>query len=396
MEALRIGIVGAGHMGRIRAQSAQAHPGCRVVQVADTVSESAEALAKEVGCEAGTDWQHLVARRDIDAVVVATPHKYLAPITIAALQAGKHVFCEKPMARTVAEADEVLTCHRSHPQVLVVGFTLRHHPAIARARELLLEGAIGEPFYVRGCYGHGGRPGYQQEWRADPELAGGGELLDQGIHLIDLSRWFLGEFREVSGLTATFFWGMRASTETTSATGWPSPVRRPVEDNAFVLLRTRDGRVASLHASWTQWKNRFSFEVFGRDGFLVVDGLGGSYGLERLTKGRRRAEGGPPELEEFAFGGSEQGAAVLGSRQVQDRGVSVGGCSPSVDEVWRREWTEFMATILTREPFTRDVGHPAPAISATACAGGIDARQAVRVVQELYGAPAPALTELSD
>lgn len=375
MEILRIGIVGAGRMGRIRAHSARALPGCRVVQVADTVSESAEALAKEVGCEAGRDWERLVARTDIDAVVVATPHKYLAPITIAALQAGKHVFCEKPMARTVAEADEILKCHRSSPQALVVGFTLRHHPAIARARELLFEGAIGEPFYVRGSYGHGGRPGYEREWRADAELAGGGELLDQGIHLIDLSRWFLGDFREVSGLAATFFWGTENGAEATGANGWPAPAREPVDDNAFVLLRTRGGRVASLHASWTQWKNRFSFEVFGRDGFLVVDGLGGSYGLERLTKGRRSRTGGRPELEELAFGGAV-----------------VGDSSPSVDDVWSREWSAFRAAILTRESSSRQVGHPVPAVSASAC----DARQALRVVQTLYEMPAQALTELSD
>lgn len=395
METLRIGVVGAGYMGRIRAQSAQAHPGCRVVQVVDQVSERAEALANKVGCEAGTDWERLVARRDIDAVVVATPHKHLAPITIAALQAGKHVFCEKPMARTVAEADEVLKCHRSNPQVLVVGFTLRHHPAIARARELLLEGAIGEPFYVRGCYGHGGRPGYEREWRADPELAGGGELLDQGIHLIDLSRWFLGEFRETAGFTATYFWGAGKRGDDLRPGG-----QAPLEDNAFALLRTADGRVASLHASWTQWKNVFRFEVFGRDGLLAIDGLGGSYGPERLVIGRRPVIGKPPDTEELTFAEPGPGPA--------DGAATPRGAMPAMREpglgsgVWAREWAALVASIQVPEPAAWTVARDQhwtgieQGIGSLPSAGSLDARQALRIVGALYASSQPELSTSSD
>lgn len=361
-------------MGWIRAQSARAERGCRIVHVADTIPESAEALAKEVDCEAGKEWERLVARPDVDAVVVATPHKSLAPITIGALRAGKHIFSEKPMARTVAEADEVLTCHRSNPQVLTVGFTLRHHPAIARARALLQEGAIGEPFYVRGSYGHGGRPGYEGEWRADQELAGGGEMLDQGIHLIDLSRCFLGEFREVSGLAATFFRGMPGATEVRTVGGgkptlktMPSCCPGPGADGwcpctpAGPSGRTDSpSRCSGGRVPGRRW-------------------AGGSYGLERLTRWRRAGNGGRPQLEDLAFGGAVPGE-----------------CSPSVDEVWSREWAGFRASVLTRQASGRDAGHPASAGRAMACAGGADARQALRIVRAVYEMPARAMSELSD
>jgi predicted dehydrogenase len=131
--------------------------------------------------------------------------------------------------------------------------------------------------FIRGRYGHGGRPGYDREWRADPALSGGGELIDQGAHLIDLSRWFLGDFLSVRGSARTWFWDM------------------PVEDNGFLLLETAGGQVAFLHASWTEWKNLFSFEIAGRVGKLEISGLGGSYGTERLTWYKMSPEMGPPE-----------------------------------------------------------------------------------------------------
>ena len=241
MQKLRIGIVGAGRMGRIRSLSARAHPQSEVVGVVDSIVEHARSLAADIGCPVETDWQKLVAREDVDAIVVATPHKYLAPITAAALRAGKYVFCEKPGGRNAAEAEVVLRAAygSSHPTdsesrfsyqnntQLTVGFTLRHYPAIVHARELVAKGAIGELMYLRARYGHGGRPDYNLEWRGDLEMAGGGELLDQGVHLIDLSRWFLGEFEQVFGSIGTYFWGFSHDRST-----------RNLEDNAFLSLRT--------------------------------------------------------------------------------------------------------------------------------------------------------------
>jgi predicted dehydrogenase len=159
---------------------------------------------------------------------------------------------------------------------------------VARAHALAESGEIGPLLGIRAAYGHGGRPGYDREWRGNPQLAGGGELLDQGVHLVDLCRWFLGEFTDVTGALATWFWNVS-----------------PLEDNGFALLRTKSGQVASLHSSWTQWKNLFRFEVFGRDGYLLVHGLGGSYGTERLTLGRRRPQSGPPDETIWEFTGAD-------------------------------------------------------------------------------------------
>jgi predicted dehydrogenase len=312
---LRIGIVGAGYMGGIRARSAHAHPACSVTLITDPDQSRARKLAEEVGARTAADWGEIVNSNEVDAVAAATPHRFLAPVVVTALRAHKHVFCEKPMARNGAEAEEILSAadalpgasagaNSVRPPAALVGYTLRHHPAVRLAWKWFQEGRIGAPMYLRGRYGHGGRPGYEHEWRMDREMGGGGELLDQGVHLIDLSRAFLGDFSEAVGLTGSFFWG--------------AP-KADVEDNAFMLLRTSREQVASLHASWTQWKNLFSFEIFGSEGSVAVEGLGGSYGPERLAFVRRR-EGKLPDLQEVSFPPEESAAGV-----------------------WNHEWASFVA-----------------------------------------------------
>jgi predicted dehydrogenase len=168
-----------------------------------------------------------------------------------------------------------------------VGFNHRYHPAFQQARRLLDSGTMGPLMFIRARYGHGGRPGYDKEWRARPEISGGGELLDQGVHLIDLSRWFLGDFTDVQGHIATFFWDM------------------PAEDNGFLLLKTAEGQVAWLHATWTEWKNTFSFEIFGRDAKLHIEGLGGSYGVERLSYYKMKPAMGPPDTTIWEYPGED-------------------------------------------------------------------------------------------
>jgi predicted dehydrogenase len=214
----------------------------------------------------------------VDVVAVCTTNKFLAPIAIAALQSGKHVLCEKPMGRNAEEATQIASAARAADRILKVGFTLRFQPALREAHQLCTDGGLGPLFSIQAAYGHGGRPGYEREWRGNPDLAGGGELLDQGVHLLDLARWFLGDLEVVSAITPRWHWDVA-----------------PLEDNAFVILRAPGGQVASLHTSWTMWKNRFSFEVFGRDGYARIDGLSGSYGAQSLTVGRKKIEGGVPD-----------------------------------------------------------------------------------------------------
>jgi predicted dehydrogenase len=283
---MRVAIVGCGLIGHKRAA---ALGDARLVAVADTdPARAGQLAARHPGCAAGTDWEATVARPDVDLAIVATTNQALAPVTAAAIRHGKHVLVEKPAARSAAELAPLLTAAREAGAIVKVGFNHRFHPAFLKAREILDTGALGPLLYVRGRYGHGGRPGYDREWRADPEVAGGGELLDQGVHLIDLARWFLGDFAEVEGHVGTYFWDM------------------PVEDNGFVLLRTARGQSAWLHASCTEWKNLFCFEVFGRDGKLQIDGLGGSYSVERLAWYRMLPQMGPPETTMWEYPGDDR------------------------------------------------------------------------------------------
>jgi predicted dehydrogenase len=282
---MRTAIVGCGLIGHKRAAALGAHP---LVATADLNPGRATALAgKYSGCTACAAWQEAVARPDVDAVVVATTNDALAPVTLAAIQAGKHVIVEKPGARSAEELDPIVDAAHATGVVVKVGFNKRFHPAFLQARKIVDEGGIGPMLFLRARYGHGGRIGYDKEWRAVPEIAGGGELLDQGVHLIDLSRWFLGDFPEVRGQIATYFWDM------------------PVEDNGFLSLTTGAGQTAWLHASCTEWKNLFSFELYGREGKLQVDGIGGSYGVERLSYYHMLPQMGPPETTIWEYPGED-------------------------------------------------------------------------------------------
>ena len=212
---MRVGLIGAGLQGWRRAPVLKQFPGTEVVIVATAHRETAERLANSIGCQATTNWAEVV-EKDLDAVLVCTPPHLHAPISIAAMKTGKHVLCEKPLARSLDEAEEIVKVAQENGVKLKCGFNHRHHPGIQQAREWFDNGIIGELNFLRCRYGICGRPGYEKEWRAKPEIAGGGHLMEQGIHAIDLFRWFLGEFTEVVGFTATRFWDMA-----------------PLEDNAF-------------------------------------------------------------------------------------------------------------------------------------------------------------------
>jgi predicted dehydrogenase len=325
---MRVGIVGAGLIGSRRAAVVAQTDGCRVEAVADTDFARAGGLAEIYSAQAFCDWQRLVTDPAVDAVVIATPNKFAMPVAVAAAANGKHILCEKPLGRTVSEALAIRAAARENHVTLKTGFNHRHHPSVLRAHAHVSQGGIGAPCFLRCVYGHGGRPGYENEWRGNADLAGGGELLDQGVHVVDLARWFLGEFVEVMGVTTRCFW----------------PIE-PLEDNGFALMRTRGGQVASLHTSWTQWRNRFSFEVFGRDGYVRLEGLGGSYGPASLILGRRRPESGPPDEQRVTFEGPDQS--------------------------WSAEWLEFLAAISEgREPI----------------GSGTDGVEALRLIEAVYGA----------
>jgi predicted dehydrogenase len=301
---VNVAIVGCGLIGEKRAK---ALADAKLTVCCDALPDRAERLAHAYGAASCSDWRQAVSRGDVDLVVVATTNESLASIALGAIEAGKHVLIEKPAARSVRELDPLIEASARKGVRVRVGFNHRYHPALQKAREIVDSGAAGDLMFVRGRYGHGGRVGYDKEWRANPALSGGGELIDQGVHVIDLARWFLGDFTSIEGFAATYFWEM------------------PVDDNAFLLLRTATNRAAFLHVSCTEWKNLFSFEIYGRTGKLAIDGLGGSYGVERLTWYRMLPEMGPPETTAWEF--------------------------PRGDESWKMEFREFLEDIrLSRTP----------------------------------------------
>jgi predicted dehydrogenase len=302
---VNIAIIGCGAIGQKRAA---ALAGCSLVSCADNDLPRAERLACIAGnCAAVADWRKAIERPDVDLVVVATPHGSLAQITREAIEAGKHVLVEKPAARNIAELRPLAALAEKSKVLVRVGFNHRYHRAFRQARQIVDARTLGPLMFLRARYGHGGRIGYEKEWRAKPELSGGGELIDQGAHLIDLARWFLGDFSEIDGYAHTYFWDM------------------PVDDNAFLLLKTATKQVAFLHASCTEWKNTFSFEIYGHGGKLQIDGIGGSYGVERLAYYRMLPAMGPPETTVWEY--------------------------PMGDDSWDVEMAEFLEDIrLGRQP----------------------------------------------
>ncbi|HUA38927.1 MAG TPA: Gfo/Idh/MocA family oxidoreductase [Candidatus Sulfopaludibacter sp.] len=317
-------IIGCGLIGKKRLAALPA--GSKLVVACDTNTGRAEELAKLAGTARATaDFKQATADSDVDAVIVATINSQLAPISAGAMRAGKHVLVEKPAGVSVKQINELIALERKHGVCVRVGFNHRYHPAFQKAREIFKSGVMGELMFIRARYGHGGRIGYDQEWRADPKLSGGGELIDQGIHLIDLAGWFLGDFKRMAGHADTYFWKM------------------PVDDNAFLDLRTAKNQTAWLHVSCTEWKNLFSFEIYGRHTKLHIEGLGGSYGVEKLFHYQMKPEMGIPDTKAYEF--------------------------PGADESWKVEMTKFEEDVrLKRKPD----------------AGLAEARAALKIVEAIY------------
>ncbi len=334
---MRVSIVGAGLQGRRRAAALRHEDGDRLVAVADVDLRAARCLAGRYDALATDDWREAVEHPDVEAVLVCTPPSSHAAAAGAALGLGRHVLCEKPLAHDLPSVQAMVAAPRQNGAILKCGFNHRHHPGLRQAHEWVSEGRIGEVTHAVGRYGIGGRPGYDREWRGRPEVGGGGQLMDQGMHLLDLFRWFMGEFEAAFGVLTTGYW----------------PVE-PLEDNVFAILTTKAGGAASLHASWTRWRNLFSLEVFGRDGYTVVEGLGGSYGTERAILGKRAL------LEPFR------------EEVVEYRGK---------DTSWSAEWAEFVAAAREgREP----LGNGEDGLAAQRTADAIY-RSARSGCQELIG-----------
>ena len=265
---MNVAIIGAGRQGFRRAK-AIAECGDNVVLAVDNNESNAKKLAGEFNCKWDSTWKSAVTDLSADAVVICTPNDTHSDIAIAALGAGKHVLCEKPIARNIKEGKAILEASITSNAKFKSGFNHRYHPAVMKAKKMLDSGQLGKILFMRCRYGITGRSGYDKDWRMNASISGGGQLMDQGQHVLDLFRWFGGDISEVTGYVDTLYWDI------------------PVEDNVFAIMRAKEGHICSMHASWTEWKNIFSFEVFGKEGYVKVEGLGGSYGIEKLISGKR-------------------------------------------------------------------------------------------------------------
>ncbi|MDP7541394.1 MAG: Gfo/Idh/MocA family oxidoreductase [Candidatus Pelagibacter bacterium] len=277
----KIGIIGCGLIGKKRSQSLGLKG--KLIACADPDIDRAKKIASSKEIKVFKDWKKLLEVKEIDIVIIATPHNQLFKIIIQAYKMKKHILVEKPGSKNLKEMIKIISKVKNNKIKIKVGFNHRYHPSIIKAKKIIKSGIIGKPMYLRARYGHGGRPRYEKEWRAKPSISGGGELIDQGSHLIDLSRLFLGEFSEVTGFINTYFWKMS------------------VEDNAFLTLKTNSNKIAFLHVSWTEWKNMFSFEIFCSHGKLDINGMGGSYGQEQLTLYKMSKKMGIPKQRKWRF-----------------------------------------------------------------------------------------------
>jgi len=287
--AYRVGIIGFGRIGRRRAALVNAHPRLTLAAVADPVMTDREGLSATCGVHESAN---ALLRDDLDAVFVCTPNNVTPDLVVQALEAGKHVFAEKPPGCSVADIERIRCVEERFPALRVkFGFNHREHDSVRLSKALIASGDFGRLMWMRAFYGKAGGPEYHRGWRADPSRAGGGILLDQGIHMLDLLRFFGGEFPEIKSFVGETFWKVG------------------LEDNAFALLRSEEGCVAMLHSSATHWNHMFRLEIYLTEGYLILDGFhteSRTYGRETLVIGRRDwndpdAARGRPREERYHF-----------------------------------------------------------------------------------------------
>lgn len=280
---INCGIIGFGKMGKIRADAIESSGRGRVVSVYDInpPSDCTYPVARSSA--------EITSAPDIDAVFVCTPNFLIPVLCIQGLNSGKHVFSEKPPGFNAKQVEEVIAAEKAaQSSKLMYGFNHRHHESIRRMKQIVDNGELGRVLWMRGRYGKEVEQSFFDGWRARPDLAGGGILLDQGIHMVDLMLQFGGEFDEVSSFVSNLFWKIEG-----------------IEDNVFAIFRNnKTGCCASLHSTMTQWRYLFSLEVFLEGGALILNGLktsSGSYGDEVLSIKRN-----PSHLQDGRFEREEQ------------------------------------------------------------------------------------------
>ncbi len=306
---LKCGIVGYGYMGEIRRAVIERHPQTmKLVGICDTN----EAIRAKIGGTRTFSRVEDLLAAQIDVLFVCTPNCFSPEIAMNAMDMGLHVFCEKPPGRDVTDIKNIIS-HEKNGVKLMFGFNHRFHPGIIKAKVIVESGRFGRILNLRGLYGKSGGMAFKKSWRNNREISGGGILLDQGIHMLDLFSYFCGDFEDVKCFTSDDFW------------------KFSVEDNAFVILQNRKGQSACCHSSATFWKHTFRLDITLEEGFMTVEGLlskSGSYGREKL---------------------------IVASRQFEDETHAVGNPSEEVtyfdrDFSWDLEVEEFVRCITENKP----------------------------------------------
>lgn len=278
---MNIAIIGAGLIGNKRADNLPQN--VKLYYSCDTNLEKAKQLAQKYSCQVTTHWHKIIEDSQIDAVVISTTNNMLTPIASEAIKRGKHVLVEKPGARSAEEFRKIIEAYRRNKVVIMVGYNHRYHPAVKKAKEIIDTQQYGPILFLRARYGHGGRLNYEKEWRFNPKIAGGGELLDQGSHLIDLVNYFAGPMMKAHGFVSNLFW------------------KSKLEDATFFQLKNKKNQFAHLSATAVEWKNIFDFEIMLEKAKLHISGLGGSYGPETLTLYKMKPQMGPPDIVNYDF-----------------------------------------------------------------------------------------------
>jgi len=270
MRRLKTVIIGMGRMGTMRFEKLEKHGGFEITGICD---EKPEHLV-QYSVPSFTDWRKCLEQCEAEAVFVCTVNSAIPDIVCCALNLGKHVFSEKPPGRNLSDTLRMRQVSEQNPQcVLKFGFNHRYHNSVIEAKALIQSGLIGDVVCARGVYGKAGSPSFPKEWRNNPALSGGGILLDQGIHMLDLLRCFLGDFAEIQCSVDNLVWKELST-----------------EDSAFAILKTKDGKLASLHSNALQWRHKFDLDIICTQGYIALNGLitsTQSYGEERMTYYRK-------------------------------------------------------------------------------------------------------------
>lgn len=323
----KVAIAGYGVVGKRRRLFIDQHPALETVAVCDRVFPEEGTFPD--GVRYYQNYQRLFGE-DFDVLFVCMTNDMAPAVTMAGLEKGVHVFCEKPPGRDLSDIVRVIECERRHPRLkLRYGFNHRYHDSVRQAMRIIASGELGSVINLRGVYGKSAIISFQSDWRTKRAYAGGGILLDQGVHMVDMMRLFAGEFVEVHSYVMNSFW------------------QHDVEDNAYALMRTADGVVAMLHSSATQWRHRFHLEIALTKGTIILAGIlsgSKSYGAETITVAHANDNDSGDPME-------------VTTRYNQDNS-------------WRDEIDEFAETIL----------HDRPVVSGSS----LEALKSMQLVYKIY------------